>query len=305
MSPVVWPVNFVAICSGTPARTNPYPRSRRPLLLCSRFPAAGQSLWRSGAGRGEPTRVQVDSAHREAVVPESTCDPVHPRFTGVAFPLTAARTRLRAGRRSWAIAVAAAVIGAATLGAQAPTTEDEIPLATGAMRQPDLESQAGGPDARDTRSIRVYRWTAPTEVLLRFYIRKLGGIRDGALDTASLASLRPGETTPISYRLAFFSLDDQCADPGAGAAAGGAAPAACKVWRRGKDKRRALGGHLGLEPGLWLERATFTWVSRGAQGDLNRWQLELSDVGVSNNWQHWKPLTQLTVERVQLKGSAP
>jgi hypothetical protein len=238
-------------------------------------------------------------------VPEPTYDPVHSRFTRVAFPLMATRTSLRAGLRSWAIAAAAVVIGAVTLGAQVPATEDEIPLATGAMRQPDLKPQTGGPEEGDTRSIRVYRWTAPTEILLKFYIRKLGGIQDGTLDTASLASLRPGETTPISYHLAFVSFEDHCADADAGAAAGGTAPAACKVWRRGKDKRRALGGHLGLEPGRWIERATFSWFTRGTEGDLNRWQLELSDLGLSNNWQHWRPLTQLTIERVQLKRSAP
>ena len=238
-------------------------------------------------------------------MPEPTCDPVHPRFTGVAFPLTAARTRLRAARRSWAIAAAAAVIGVVALGAQAPTTDDDVPLATGAMRQPDLESQAGGPATGDTRSIRVYRWTAPSEILLRFYLRRLGGAWEGDQDTASVASLGPGESTPISYRLAFFSFEDQCADSDAGAAAGGVAPAGCKAWRRGKDKRRALGGHLGLEPDRWLERATFSWFSRGAQGDLNRWHLEIRDLGLSNNWQHWRPLTQLTIERVQVKRSAP
>jgi hypothetical protein len=236
---------------------------------------------------------------------EPMCEPVHPRFTGVAFPLRAARTSLLAGLRGLTIAVAAVVIAAVTLGAQAPLTDDDIPLATGAVRDPDLELQAGGPAEGETRSIRVYHWTAPAEILLRFYIRKLGGIREGVLDTASVTSLRPGETTPISYHLAFFSFEDQCTDSNGGAATGGADPATCKARRRGKDKRRALGGHVALDPGLWLERGTFRWFSRGPEGDLTRWQVELSDLGLSKNWQHWKPWTQLTIEKVQLKRSAP
>ena len=233
---------------------------------------------------------------------EPTCDPVRSRFTGVAFPLTAARTSPRAGLRSWAIAAAAAVIGAVTLGAQASATDAAIPIAPGARRQPQLELQAGGSEGGDARSIRVYRWDGPMEVLFRYYLRRLSADRDAALDTASL---KPGDTTAISYHLAFHSFEDQCADSAAGAAAGREAPAACKVWRRGKNKRRALGGRIGLEPGGWIERATFTWFSRGTEGDLVRWRVELYDSGLSDNWQHWMPGTQLTIERMLLKRSAP
>src|SRR2546425_1533268 len=340
MSRVLWPVNFMAICSGRPARTKvrravgqkswgtrpsragrtirsseparaiaaddtrrarPPTRSRRRWLLRSTFPAAGQSRSRSCAERGEPKRVQADFSSQEDEVSEPTCDPVHSRFTGVAFPLTAARTSPRAGLRSWAIAAAAAVIGAVTLGAQAPTTDAAIPLPFRARRQPQLERQAGGSEGGDARSIRVYRWDGPPDVLFRHYLGRLSAVRDTALDTASLASLRPDETTPVSYHLAFHSFEDQCADSAAGAAAGREAPAACKVWRRGKNKRRALGGRIGLEPGGWIERATFTWFSRGTEGDLVRWRVELYDSGLSDNWQHWMPGTQLTIERMLLK----
>ena len=273
--------------------------------LCSTFIAAGQSRWRTGAGRGKPRRVQATQLTGMDGMPEPPCDPVHSRSTGVAFPLTAAGTRPRAGLRSWTIAAAAAVIGAVTLGAQAPATDAAIPLAPGAKRQPQLELQAGGSDGGDTRSIRVYRWADTMEPLFKYYLKKLGGYRDAAVDTASLASLRPGETTAISYHLAFHSFADQCADSSAGVAAGGRGPAACKAWRRAKDKQRALDGRLGLEPGLWIERATFRWFSRGMEGDLFRWRLELSDSGLSDDWQHYTPSTQLTVERVLVKRIAP
>ncbi len=203
------------------------------------------------------------------------------------------------------MAAAAAVIGAVTLGAQAPTTEAAIPLPLRAKRQPQLELQAGGSEGGDARSIRVYRWVGPTQVLFRYYLGRLSAVRDAALDTASLASLRPGETTPVSYHLAFHSFEDQCADSAAGAAAGREAPAPCKVWRRGENKRRALGGYIAFDSGLWIERATFTWFSRGTQGDLVRWRVELSDTGLSDNWEHYAPSTQLTVESVSRKRSAP
>src|SRR6267378_1149407 len=129
------------------------------------------------------------------------------------------------GVRTWAIAALAAVIGTA-LGAQAPATEAEIPIVTAATLQPRLELAAGGSESWQVRSIRVYRWEAPIEILARYYLQHLGGRRDAVLDTAALHT---GETTPISYDLTFQSLEDECADSAAGTAAGGKA---CTVWKR-------------------------------------------------------------------------
>jgi hypothetical protein len=275
------------------------------LLLCSMFTAAGRRAGAAAQGavdrsvsRRTPLTGTLWSQNRR-VIPRIRVSPAS------RFRLRRRGTSPRAGLRRWTIAAAAAVIGAVTLGAQTPATDAAIPLAPGAKRQPQLELQAGGSEGGDTRAIRVYRWADTMEPMFKYYLRRLGGIRDAALDTASLASLRPGETTAISYHLAFHSFADQCADSAAGAAAGGRGPAACKAWRRAKDKQRALDGRLGLEPGLWIERATFSWFSRGTEGDLVRWRLELSDSGLSDDWQHYTPSTQLTVERVLLKRSAP
>jgi hypothetical protein len=203
------------------------------------------------------------------------------------------------GARTWAIAALAALIGTA-LGAQAPATEAEIPIVTGATRQPRLELPAGGSESGQVRSIRVYRWEAPIEILARYYLQHLGGRRDAVLDTAAL---HPGETTPISYHLTFHSLEDECADSAAGIPAGGKA---CTVWKRGKDKKRALvNSRLGYEPELWVERLTFRWFSRDPGGDLVEWRVELSDSGLSENWKHYLPNAQLTIESVQLKRSVP
>jgi hypothetical protein len=208
------------------------------------------------------------------------------------------RTRPCRGRQAWAIAALVAVIGAATLGAQVPTTEKEIPIALGAVRQPRLEVPGRGSEGLQVQFIRVYRWEAPIEPVARFYLRQLGGERDVALDTAAL---RPGETTPISYHLTFHTFEDQCADSTAGITTEGKG---CKVWRRAKDKRRALvNARLGYAPGLWIERVTFRWFSRDAQGDLVQWRVELSDSGLKETWKEYEPNAQLTVETAQLKRS--
>ena len=199
--------------------------------------------------------------------------------------------------RTWAIATLAGVVGTA-LGAQAPATEQEIPIATGAVRQPRLEVTSGGSDSGHVRLIRVYRWDAPIEPLARYYLQHLNGRRDVALDSAAVQA---GETSPISYHLTFHSLEDQCADSATGSAAGGKA---CKLWKRGKDKQRVLvNGRLGYVPHLWIERVTFTWFSREPQGDLVEWRVELSDSGLSENWKHYAPNAQLTIESVQLTPS--
>ena len=233
-------------------------------------------------------------------MPEPAGDPVHSRLTGVAFPLAATRTSPRFRLRGSGVAVAAAVVAAVTLRAQAPVTDAEVPIAPGAVRQPQLELQGGQPEGGDARSIRVYRVRAPLEWLFKYYLRRFGGARDAELDTASV---RPGDATPMSYHLTFHSFEDQCADSAAGAAAPGA-PAACKVWRRGKDKKRALGGRIGYEPEIWIERATLSWFSRDAQGGLVRWRLELGDAGLSADWKQYRLGTLLTVERVLLGGKA-
>ena len=234
-------------------------------------------------------------------MPEPTCDPVHPRLSAVAVPLAAPQAGSRVVLRGWAIAMAAAVVGVFTLGAQAPMTDADVPLAIGARRLPPLEPPVGGSGEAEEGSMRVYHWPGPIEPLFDFYRRRLSGGRDIALDTASVPR---GMTTAVSHHLYFHTFADSCADPATGAAAGGEAPATCKVWRRGKDKMRALNGRLGLAPVAWIERATFNWFSRDMHGDLVRWQVELTDTGLSANWQHYMPSSQITIERVALKRSA-
>ena len=201
-------------------------------------------------------------------------------------------------RLAFAIVVAASLGGAVVLGAQAPATQAAVPLASGARRQPLLEQQAGGSEEGGGRSIRVYRWASPIEPLVRYYIQALDARRDIMPDSALQ---RPGETSRISYHLDFYSFEDECADSGA-AGGGQASSATCKTWRRGKNKARALNFRLGYEVGVWVERTTFRWFSRDSTGVV-RWRAELRDVGLSHDWNHYVPNTQLTVLSEQVKPS--
>ena len=128
------------------------------------------------------------------------------------------------------------------------------------------------------------------------------GTRDLALDSADL---EPGEGTRVSHHLVFHTFGDACADSAAGASTPSEAAATCRVWRRGKDKERALHTRVGLEPNLWIERVTFTWFVRELNGVWTRWQLELKDTGLSNNWKRYELQAQITVRKVVFGGPGP
>jgi hypothetical protein len=197
-----------------------------------------------------------------------------------------------------ALAVACAAVGLRAQGHVAPTSSPiAIPLPEGAVERPDLEQQATVSGV-EGRSVLVYRWDAPIEPIVRYYIQHLGGDRDGELDTASV---RPGGTSGISYHLAFYDLADQCADSAAGAA--GAAGGPCKHWKRATDLRRTLNnGRLGIAPGVWVQRLTFRWFSRDDRGVLTQWTTELFDSGVTDDWKHYVPATDLTIVSQEMSG---
>lgn len=226
-------------------------------------------------------------------MPEQICDSVQSGLRRVGLPTAGTWARVSSCSRAWAIATVAAMCTAVVLGAQtraATNSPIPIPLEPGGFRRPDLELERGG----EGREVVVYRWDSPMEPLARYYITQLGGTKDAPLDSAAV---RPGKTTSISYHLTFWAVQDECADS---AAAPTGAP--CKHWRRGKDLWRALNNRQGFVPGVYLERVTFTWFSRDAQGVLTRWTAEVFDSGVSKDWTHYLPTVDLTIESEQLKG---
>jgi hypothetical protein len=200
-----------------------------------------------------------------------------------------------AARRTCAIA--AVTFGfAATVAAQGPMDSPiPIPVVSGAIERADLEQQARA-TAGEGRSIWIYRWDAPVEPIARYYIDQLGGQRDAALDTSAV---HPGEPGVVSYHLTIYTFVDQCID--SAGTVGGASAAPCKHWRRAKDLSRALNnGRYGLTPGAWLQRATWQWFSRDSQGALTHWTVELLDSGMTDDWKHYTPATDLTIERERI-----
>ncbi len=81
---------------------------------------------------------------------------------------------------------------------------------------------------------------------------------------------------------------------------------ACRVWRRGADKRQVL---LNLrpiqEPGAWIETVVFTWYSRDTNGELIRLRLELRDTGLAADWKHYMPRTQIVASTSVVTPHAP
>jgi hypothetical protein len=202
----------------------------------------------------------------------------------------------------WGAVLAAALVALAppTLAAQR-LTDPTMPLPPGVIRDRPLEAAAGAGEGADTRWIEAWYVGASMEQLLGWYLRRIHATQDATLDTAGV---RPGEGTPVSYHLTFHAFDDQCMNPGQSASASSDS-ASCKRWRRGANKRRALNNsRVGLQPGQWVELATFTWFGRDEQGVLVRRRIELRDIGLSNDWQRDQLRSQITLEREVVRRAA-
>jgi hypothetical protein len=197
---------------------------------------------------------------------------------------------------SWRAALAMAVIVFAppALAAQ-KWTDPTMPLPPGVIRERELEPAAGPGDTTGIRMLEIYRVGAPIEMVFAWYQRRFMPTEDAALDTAGIEL---GEVTQISYHVTYHTFADECADAGSGSSTSTDSTAACKRWRRGADKRRALNNsRVALPTGAWMERVTLTWFSRAQNGDLVRRRIDVLDAGLSSNWQRDQLRTQITLER--------
>jgi len=199
-------------------------------------------------------------------------------------------------RAMWGAALAVAVVAS---GLAAQSLDPTMPLPPGATR----EKGADVSDGANGRFVQVYRSVAPIEMLLGWYQRRMTPVPDGVLDTVDL---QPGEGTLVSSHVTEHAFVDECADSGASAPRDSTVPLACKKWRRGLDKRRALqNSRIGIREGTWIERFTFTWFNREANGELVRRRIEVRDAGLSSNWQHDQLRSLITLERVAASRAGP
>lgn len=189
----------------------------------------------------------------------------------------------------------ATVVGVfAPLGAQT-LADATMPLPPGVAREKGIEAQMAATKGPETQLLMVYRSSAPVEMLVGWYKRRLATAEDIPLDTASL---QPGGATAISYHLTFHAFVNECMDPGPSAGTSSDSGATCKKWRRGIDKRRALdNSRVAFKDGTWVEFFTLTWYERTLNGELVRRQIEVRDTGLSKNWQHDELRSQITLER--------
>lgn len=199
-------------------------------------------------------------------------------------------------RAVWGAVFAAVTTLAPALGAQ--VVDPTMPL-PGASREKGAETS----DGSNGRWFQVYRSSAPVEMLLGWYQRKMTPGADIALDTVDLEA---GEVTLTSSHVTEHSFDDECADTAAAVLPAFGSNPPCKKWRRGVDKRRALqNSRLGIREGVWIDHFTITWYSRDTNGDLVRRQIVVRDAGLTANWQHDQLRSQITLERVTRPKAAP
>jgi hypothetical protein len=204
---------------------------------------------------------------------------------------------------NWRAALAMAVIVFAppALAAQ-KWTDPTMPLPPGVIRERELETPAAPADTTGTRMLEIYRVGAPIEMVFAWYQRRFMPTEDLAPDTAAM---EPGEVTQIGYHVTYHKFADECADARSGASTSTDSTAACKRWRHGADKRRALGNsRVALSTGDWIERVTLTWFSRAQNGDLVRRRIDVLDAGLSSNWQRDELRTQITLERGVVQAAA-
>jgi hypothetical protein len=196
---------------------------------------------------------------------------------------------------------AAAALAAAALRAQTPETFEQIPVIPGSRH--DTKAEALLPPPKPTQRTRLYRIEGSIEEVFQWYHSHLGGNSGEPLDSPTV---RVTGLTPVSYHIAFYTFADECADSTTTMAPDSATTPPCRKWRRGKDKRRALGlSRLPWDSGLWIEDVTFTWFFRAPDGSLRRLRVEIRDIGLKPDWRFYTPRGQVRFESLVLEPPTP
>lgn len=190
----------------------------------------------------------------------------------------------------------AAVAAAVLLGSPAlaqKSLDPSMPLPPGVIREKGLEA-AMARDGTQRQVLQIFKVGAPAEMVFTWYQKRLTPYEDAAQDTASL---KPGESTPMTFHINWHAFVNECMEREGGAAASDTT-APCKRWRRGIDKQRALNNsRVALPGGKWVESFTITWFNREPSGQLVRRKIEARDAGLADNWQHDQLRTHIILER--------
>jgi len=214
---------------------------------------------------------------------------------------------LKGRMRSVILEVALVGLAAGTVSGQTPTTYGELGVPRGGVRLKYVEDSLPPPAPGDTRFVRAYRFNTTSEMMFGVFKGSLGGTRDLDVEQDS-ATLEPGETTPVSYRLDFHVFDDVCRD--AGTAAGGASGTACKSWLRGIDKRKAFtrSGRIPYpnnSEDVWVDHGRFVWLVRNPDGAWVHWEVLVADDGLSKDWKQHSPYSRIVVQQIVHSKPAP
>jgi len=149
-------------------------------------------------------------------------------------------------------------------------------------------------DGVERQVLQIFRVGAPVEMVFTWYQKRLTPYEDAEQDTASL---KPGESTPVTFHINWHAFVNECMEREGGAAVSDTM-APCKRWRRGIDKQRALNNsRTALPGGKWVEWFTITWFNRETSGQLVRRKIEARDAGLGDNWQHDQLRTHIILER--------
>jgi hypothetical protein len=166
----------------------------------------------------------------------------------------------------WCAAVLFTVTGA-LFAAQTPKSEKEIPVFSGAKRDAAAEKvrmEQGGPEGK------VYRIGASPEEVFNFYLQKIGG-KEGAGWEGDPDSLPKGGASPVTYEIEYYTEEDLTDSTYEGV------PYPGKWIKATLSKNRKP-----LKPGMWMKRASFSWIVKNPDGGMTDFFLDIWDIGFNS-----------------------
>lgn len=169
----------------------------------------------------------------------------------------------------WVLFISASSVS--RLAAQVPTSEKEIPVFSGAVRdmnkESSLKSEMGGEKSPSVRSavLKVYKTGASAEEVFKFYLQKIGG-KEGALDIDP-RGLERRKVSQVEYVMEYYT-DEDLADyeiehgimhPG--------------TWM----KQSLMKNRKPYTPGKWVKAGYINWYKKESNNDLTTFYINIDD----------------------------